>query len=165
MKVIANPSDSVALTRIINVPKRNIGETTVEKLMTYAQDNQMQLYDTLTHIDELGRVTTACKKGATEFHDFIERMRKDALTMPLQQFVEQLINDSGYLQMILDEIKNGSAQDKEMAQDRLGNLSELVSIVKDFEEEMDRPSLADFLQEMSLLTDVDKDKNNTGPRV
>jgi DNA helicase-2/ATP-dependent DNA helicase PcrA len=166
LKVISNPADSVALGRIINVPKRGIGDTTVEKLVMLAKDKGLTLFQALDYIGEIPRVSKAAKDGAASFKTLIDSLRKRSVRPDngLVGFVEDVIRESGYFNMLYDNLRDAKGEDREQAQDRIGNIGELISIVKDFEE--DQMDLSDFLQEMGLMTEVDRnDKDSADPKV
>lgn len=164
LKVIANSNDSLSLSRIINVPKRGIGSTTIDKLLDIASKKRISLYESLSYIDELERVTNTCKDGVTSFKNLIEKYQK-INPASLKEFVYDLIQESGYLDMLKNELAEASIQEKELVNDRIDNIYELVSIIADYEAETPRITLVDFLQEMSLISDTDRENSNKGPHV
>ncbi len=148
LKVISNPSDDVNLRRIINVPKRNIGDATVDKLAAHAIEVEECLYNTLLdaeYVPDLsGRTIASVNKFTALINNFI--MRKEELTV--SELIEEILAESGYM----DQLKDSQEPDSES---RVENLMELVSAALEFEGRAEDTSLAAFLEEITLVADVD----------
>ena len=141
LKLIYNTSDNLSLTRIINVPKRKIGLKTIEKISNAADLNNTSLYDAITEGKEL------------EFKKLIENLKEDSNTMSLTELVDDILDKTGIKKEL--ELENSI---ESIA--RLENLEEFKSITKRFEEVYGIVSLEDFLNEISLVSDVEEVKDN-----
>ena len=142
LKLIYNSNDDVSLMRIINVPKRQIGPKTIENISIKAIENGTSLYDAIDSGKEL------------EFKKFIENIKKVSENISLTGLVDLILNESG----IKKELENTKTIESEV---RLENLEEFKSITKNFEENNGIISLGEFLNEISLVSDIEEHKNNT----
>lgn len=142
LKLIYNHSDDNSLTRIINVPKRGIGLKAIENLNTKAMLEEKSLYDSLSTQKEL------------DFKRLIDDLSKKSETMSLTELVDCILNDS----KMKEELELEKTIESEV---RLENLEEFKSITKSFEESKGIVSLGEFLEEISLVSDVEEYKNNT----
>lgn len=142
LKLIYNHSDDNSLTRIINVPKRGIGLKAIENLNTKAMLEEKSLYDSLSTQKEL------------DFKRLIDDLSKKSETMSLTELVDCILNDS----KMKEELELEKTIESEV---RLENLEEFKSITKSFEESKGIASLGEFLEEISLVSDVEEYKNNT----
>lgn len=142
LKLIYNHNDDNSLTRIINVPKRGIGLKAIENLNTKAMLEEKSLYDSLSTQKEL------------DFKRLIDDLSKKSETMSLTEFVDCILNDS----KMKEELELEKTIESEV---RLENLEEFKSITKSFEESKGIVSLGEFLEEISLVSDVEEYKNNT----
>lgn len=158
LRVIANPKDNISLTRIINVPARSIGNTTIEKLMRYAEDNGITLYETLAKADEVERLSSKIRNNLKDLYSVFEnlRMYKDNM----EDLLNALLLQSGYMEMLEEDLREAKGEEINIAQGRINNIGELQNIVKYFSDEGCK--LDDFLQEMALLSDSDKATNKNG---
>lgn len=157
LKLVANPSDSMSFNRIINTPKRGIGNVSVEKFTTFARDNDLSLLKAFNHLTMTGLTARASNK----LSDFGVKLR-DAITYAKDHSVtgltEKILQDFGYT----DALK---AEKTIEAETRLENLDEFLSVTKRFDdqyepEDDDTNALSDFLAEVSLLSDQDDLANN-----
>lgn len=142
LKLIYNHNDDNSLTRIINVPKRGIGLKAIENLNTKAMLEEKSLYDSLSTQKELN------------FKRLIDDLSKKSETMSLTELVDCILNDS----KMKEELELEKTIESEV---RLENLEEFKSITKSFEESKGIVSLGEFLEEISLVSDVEEYKNNT----
>lgn len=142
LKLIYNHNDDNSLTRIINVPKRGIGLKAIENLNTKAMLEEKSLYDSLS-----------TQKGL-DFKRLIDDLSKKSETMSLTELVDCILNDS----KMKEELELEKTIESEV---RLENLEEFKSITKSFEESKGIVSLGEFLEEISLVSDVEEYKNNT----
>ncbi len=149
--VINNPSDQLRLRRILNRPARGIGEKTIEAMERIAAEEHCTLWDVLIRIDEY----PSLKKSASKLHAFVDMIQtfiSFSQTMPLADFYEELMIQSGYIAML---------QSKNTPENRVReqNVRELKSNFLVYQHQMEeagmKPTLADFLNEISLLTDLD----------
>lgn len=144
--VINNPADNLRLRRIINEPKRKIGDATVNAVESIAAAEATSMFEIMKHADRYVSIS----KSANKLQDFtllIEGLRHISENEKLSLLFERTIDLSGYRAMLISE--------GEEAADRLQNVSELISNAVDFENTHEDASLAAFLEEMSLVTDID----------
>ncbi|MGE5173683.1 MAG: DNA helicase PcrA [Betaproteobacteria bacterium] len=148
LRVLQNPADIVSLRRIINVPARGIGDTTIEKLEKAAAQAGIILYQAALNADRTD-VTPSAKKKLREFMGMLERMRTHVGTQTITDLVRLVIHESGY----------GAALEEEKTVEsriRLENLSELMTATEDFQEQNRDASLAAFLDQVALITDLEQ---------
>jgi DNA helicase II / ATP-dependent DNA helicase PcrA len=148
LRVINNPVDDISLQRIINVPKRSIGDTTVAKIQEVANNNEEPIYSTLLDIEEVPGLTARTVTSINKFLSLINKfvLRKDE--MEVSELIEAILEESGYM----SELKKSTDIED---QSRIENLKELVSAAVDFEQNNEEKSLADFLEKVTLVSDVD----------
>lgn len=149
LKTIDNGLDDLAVKRIINIPKRGIGATTIAKIDTYAIEREYNFFDALDVIEDVPGIGRAAGK-INDFVDFIDVLRSKAAAMPVHELIKEVLESTGYYQMIEDE----AANDDEIA-DRKANLEELVSKAVTYEEGEENPTLSGFLEEVALVADID----------
>ena len=153
LKTVDNARDDLAVRRIINVPKRGIGATTLAKVQTYAVDQEMSFYNALKKADEipgLGRGAFKVKPFVT----FIQTLRSQAEFLSVHDLLMMIIETTGYVAEL-------EAEDTEEAHARIENIDELISKVVAYEESAAEPSLSGFLEEVALVADVDNlDEND-----
>ncbi|MDD6571925.1 MAG: UvrD-helicase domain-containing protein [Thermoflexaceae bacterium] len=149
LKTIDNGQDDLAVKRIINVPKRGIGATTLARLDTYAMERDVNFFDALDMVDDVPGIGKAATK-INSFVDFITVLRSKAETMKISALIREVIESSGYDKMIDDE-----AEDEDEIADRNANLDEFVSKAVTYEEGNDEPTLSGFLEEVALVADID----------
>ena len=147
LKVLANPADDIALKRIINVPKRGIGDTSVEKVALFAEEKGISLYEGLGRISEMEKMGNRGKK-MEEFLDLMETLRDEKSQQSLPDFLELVATKSGYLEML-------DLEGTEEAEARKENIEEFISKAAEFEKNHPQATLEDFLEEISLVADVD----------
>ena len=156
LRVLQNPSDVVSVRRIINVPARGIGDTTIEKLEDAARTAGSSLYQAALNAEH-AVITPAAKKRLREFTTIMERMRSDAGTMTITELVRRIIHETGY----------GSALEQEKSIEsriRLENLNELLTATEDFQEQNKDANLAAFLDQVALITDTEEQLAAEGRR-
>lgn len=147
LRVLHNPADDVSLKRIINVPARGIGDTTIERLEDVARDMGISLYETLSM--DLPVLSPNTKKRLNEFYALMERMRRDAAEITLTDIVRRVIHDTGYI----DALEQEKSIESRI---RIENIDELLTATEDFSEQNRDASLAAFLDQVSLITDMDQ---------
>jgi DNA helicase-2/ATP-dependent DNA helicase PcrA len=156
LRVLQNPSDIVSLRRIINVPTRGIGDTTIEKLEMAAAQAGVGLYQAAMDPDRVG-MTNSAKKKLREFSGMMERMRTDLVTTSITDMVRRVIHESGY-GAALEQDKNVESRI------RIENLNELMTATEDFQEQNHDVSLAAFLDQVALITDSEQQVAAEGRR-
>jgi DNA helicase-2/ATP-dependent DNA helicase PcrA len=148
LRVLQNPADIVSLRRIINVPARGIGDTTIDKLERAAAQAGIMLYQAAMNPDG-SDVTPSAKKKLKEFTGMMERMRTDLGVLTITDLVRRVIHESGY----------GTALEQEKTVEsriRLENLNELMTATEDFQEQNRDASLPAFLDQVALITDLEQ---------
>lgn len=155
LKLIQNTNDDIALLRIINVPKRGIGDSTMTKIAVYAQEHGLSLYDVISNHDIIDNMQLRAQKKIKEFRDLIELLRNHIEDLPLSEFVERVIYESGYVREL-------EAERTIEARARIENIKELLSTAVESEKRDPDVTLEDFLSGVSLLSDVDKSSENKG---
>jgi len=146
LKLIANPADSVAAMRVINAPRRGIGDTTVEKIVAYAAKNNTTFMDALADSEFIASVGPRGKKCA-EFRALIDGLAGYAAEHTVYELLNELIERIGFL----GDIEKNSDNPEE----RTENVGELVSKAVDFTKNADGAGLSEFLEEVSLVADTD----------
>ncbi len=147
LRVIQNPADSVSLKRIINEPKRGIGQTTLNHAQELADSINSSMYDVIKDANLYSELQRAAVK-LNDFTNMIDTLRRACGDMRLTDFVELVLEKSSYKQSLVLE---NSIE----AQGRLENLDEFMSVVKEYENTAEEPSLSDFLESVSLISDID----------
>lgn len=147
LKTIDNASDDLAVRRIINVPKRGIGATTLNRVQEYAVSNDMSFYDALKEAEKIPSIGKASAK-IRPFVLFIQSMRSKLGIISLTELFEELIETTGY-------VKELEAEGTDEAAARIENIDELISKVTSYEESENEPTLSGFLEEVALVADID----------
>ncbi len=154
LRMIYNPQDSVALERIINVPRRGIGATTWQRLVDYAEKEEITVWQTICLLAENPPPSLAAAIGRTqkpllEFGALMGSFLEAAGQMAVDDLLELVLEGTGYL----EELARGNPQD---AETRLQNVQELFTVIKHFKEESADWSLGAFLESVALVTDLDR---------
>ena len=153
LKTIDNARDDLAVKRIINVPKRGIGATTLGKVSNYALEQDMDFFSALRMAGDIPGVGKAAEK-IRPFVLFIQSMRAKLEVEPLSKVVEEIIDVTGYVREL-------EAENTEEAQSRIENIDELISKVVAYEESAEEPTLSGFLEEVALIADIDTVDENS----
>ena len=148
LKVVANPRDDESLLRIINVPARGIGETTVAKLRALAARRHLSLLEATGSPDMKGEVGAKILNGLRAFHALVQKYVGLRARMSVSELAGALVDELGVLQALKEE---NTAESLE----RRGNVQELLAALTEFNESRPEAKLEDFLEEVSLVSDVD----------
>ena len=154
LSVINNPSDEMRLRRIINTPKRSIGDRSVEVAAQIGQQTGETLFEVVSHANGYPALSRAANKMtlfAAQMQGLIELNNDEKVT--LGELYDELVERIDYLNFL-------KTDDPESAEDRAANVQELASNLRRFEEENPEGTLSDFLEEVSLITDIDNYDNN-----
>lgn len=155
LKTIDNARDDLAVKRILNVPKRGIGATSVAKVDDYAYENDITFYVALRQAKEVPGLQRAVSK-VEGFVTQIEILKSKSQYIGLGKLIEEIIETVGYSDYIDTE-----SESDEQATERRQNIDELISKAVQYEETVDEPSLSGFLEEVALVADIDNlDENN-----
>ena len=149
LKTTANAVDDLASTRIINIPKRGIGQTTVTKILAYAGDGGLSFYEGAKDADRIGSLSVATVKKVKSFTDFIEELREAAKELSVSALLRKIVEDTDYEGMLREQ------DDEDIVEERLGNIEELVNKAIQYETDQEEPSLSGFLAEVALVADID----------
>jgi DNA helicase II / ATP-dependent DNA helicase PcrA len=147
LRLISNPDDDISLRRIINVPKRGIGSSSVDKIADFAAMHDISLIQALDSIELLG-LSPKITKAAREFRDLIRNYTQMQEFLSVTELVEDVLEKTGYNEML-------KAEKSLEAQSRLENLEELMSVTKNFEKTNEDKSLVAFLTDLALVADID----------
>ena len=147
LKTIDNGRDDVAVKRIINIPKRGIGASTIAKVEDYAVMRNISFYDALREADQIMSLGKAGAK-IKPFVELIQLFRSKLEYYNLQDLMDDILEKTGYIKELEDS-------DEEDAQDRISNIDELITKVVTYEENHDEPTLQEFLEEVALVADID----------
>jgi len=153
LKFINNPLDNVSLRRIINVPKRNIGEATVQKIQSFADSMDESVYNALLDIDKSMNLTQRSINSIKKFVSLINSFIKSRDKISVSELIKEILNTTGYL----EELKHSKEPD---SISRIENLKELVSAAVEFEVTSEDTSLSAFLEKVTLVSDIDNFDNN-----
>lgn len=152
LQFIANPNDDLRLKRIINEPKRGIGDTTVNNASEIAQLNGVSLYEVFKNAHKYKKISPAAANKLKEFCEKMDEIIAKANTALPSDILNEVLEKSGYLQAL-------KAQGIE-EQDRVENVNELSSAILHYEDENENPTLNEYLQEVALITDIDNFDEN-----
>src|SRR3954449_6732432 len=147
LQVLDNPADAVSLMRIANRPRRGIGDSSIARLVTFADAQGIWLWHALARADEAG-VGAAPLKAVRSLNTLLQSLSAQAQELSVPELVERVLEQSGYLGAL-------EAERTIEAQGRMENLQELVGVAREYAENAAEPSLSSFLQEISLYSDQD----------
>jgi DNA helicase-2/ATP-dependent DNA helicase PcrA len=147
LQVLDNPFDAVSLMRIANKPRRGIGDSSIARLVTFADAQGISLWEALPRADEAG-VGAAPQKSVKALHTLLASLMAQAQELPVPELIERMLEQSGYLEAL-------EAERTIEAQGRIENVQELVGVAREWLENAQEPSLSGFLQEISLYSDQD----------
>jgi DNA helicase-2/ATP-dependent DNA helicase PcrA len=154
LRVLHNPADAVSLRRIINVPARGIGDTTLDRLELAAQQSGSSLYQAAMD-PSAAAVATAAVRKLKDFTAMLERLRAELDDSTLTDLVRKIIEDTGYVKALEEERTIE-------ARVRIENLTELLTATEDFQEQNREATLASFLDQVALITDMEQQSSGEG---
>ena len=146
LRLIYNFSDNISLKRIINEPKRGIGKTSIDNIQEISEKTGLSMFDIIKHADEYG--LNRVKANATEFIETIEYLRGNIDQLSISELIKETLNKTGYVKAL--ELENTTE-----AESRIENLEEFLTVAIEFEEEEAENTLADFLEGITLSSDID----------
>lgn len=150
LRLLYNPEDSLSLTRIINVPKRNIGATTLEHLTDYAEEQGISLFEALSSTEELP-VTKRAKAALEDFSVTIFELLNHVDEWNVQQIMEEVIKQTGYGAML-----DADAAHDTQGESRKENVGQFLTAAKEYVDDNPDGTLQDFLENVALVSDVDE---------
>ena len=148
LKLIYNPDDSQSFRRIVNVPKRSIGETTLKHLQDFADKNEISLYQAVKRLDEIPEIKTGTGTKLKDFVKLIDKFKEEQPNYQLYEFIGLVLERSGYIR----ELQSQNTPEDEA---RIENLQEFVNVANDFEPEDINNAFGEFLAQISLVSDLD----------
>ena len=147
LRVVNNPLDSEAVVRIINFPKRGIGQRTIEVLQNYASENELSVYDALFDLDELD-LSSGTKAKLSEFFNQVKKWIVDSQSVAVNELVKQIVADTG--------MRAAYADNSDESLNKLANIEEFITSVDDYCRLNEDATLADYLNEVLLYSDTDE---------
>lgn len=148
LRVIFNPADALGLLRIINVPRRGIGNTTIARLTDYAAQQDITLFDVVSNAEQVPGLTARAKRPLDSLAELIFNLTAVKDTMPVKSLIEKIMDVSGYMAELQAE---GTAE----AEGRIENLRELLTVAKEFATDEVEDTLENFLSHVALVADID----------
>ncbi|MDE2998596.1 MAG: UvrD-helicase domain-containing protein [Gemmatimonadota bacterium] len=149
LRLIVNPSDSVSLFRIVNTPRRGIGQTSLDTLVSFATGEGIAPYEALSRANAVDELTARARSAMVGFYSMIEGFRSRLEVEPAHLLAASVVEETGYMQT-LEELTPAETVS------RSENVQELLVAIEDFAQRSDTPSLSAFLREVALVTDVDQ---------
>ena len=146
LRLIQNPSDNLSLKRIINEPKRGIGKTSLENIEILANQNSISMYEVIKNADQYGLNRVFI--NSREFISVIEELRSKKENLLISELIKQTLNKTGYTKALEDE-------NTVEAENRIENLEEFLTVAMEFEEESADNGLSEFLEGITLSSDID----------
>lgn len=154
LRLVSNPDDDISLTRVINVPKRGIGATSVERIAQFAAQHDMSMYEAIGDAVLIG-LSGKALKACEEFYQLITDLNQMQDYLSVTELTEEVIKRSGYREMLEGEKTLEAVS-------RLENIEEFLTVTKNFEEQNDDKTLVAFLTDLALIADIDQmDKEDT----
>lgn len=148
LRVIANPADTVSLLRIVNIPQRQIGPKTLERVQNFANQKNCSLFEAMARVEEIGEELPEAKRERIEkFVKLIRRLQNRNSEMPVASLIKFVFDETGYKKFLNDGTIEGEA--------RLENVAELISVASKYNKLEPGISLNIFLEEVSLIADID----------
>jgi DNA helicase-2/ATP-dependent DNA helicase PcrA len=147
LRLVVNPDDDLSLRRVINVPRRGIGEGTMEKIVRYAEERGLSLYRALLEAEQMG-LAPRFLRPLQSFTALIRDLHGMAEYLSARELTEEVLEKTGYRESLERE---GTLE----AEGRLENIGEFLSVVQEFEQRSEDKSLVDFLTDLALLSDID----------
>ena len=148
LRLILNPNDDISLRRIINVPKRSIGATSVDKIAEYATANGMSMFQAISVADFIG-LTARATNSVIEFAEMIKNLNQMVEYLGVTELTEKILEQTKYL----EELKKEKSLESES---RIENIKELLSVTLEFENKNEDKSLSAFLTDIALVSDIDQ---------
>ena len=152
LKTIDNGKDDVAVKRIINIPKRGIGATTITRVQDYAQERNISFYEALKEADQIMALGKSGEK-LKPFVTMVQTFRSKLEYLGPTQLIRDILEETGYIESL-------EAYDEEDAKDRVENIEELVNKIIAYEEGAEAPNLSEFLEEVALVAQIDSVKDD-----
>ena len=150
LRLIQNTNDNLSLSRIINEPKRGVGNTSLTNVEEIAINESTSMYEVIKKSDQYG--LTRVYANTREFIDCIEKLRAEKDELSISELLSKTLKETGYLQALQNEDK---LDEKLKAESRIDNLDQLLTMAEEFEDEMADSGLEEFLEDVALSSDID----------
>ncbi len=147
LRVIVNPKDEISFKRIINTPKRGIGDSTLAKISAYALKNDISFFDALKNISDIPDLKSK-SKPVRAFYEMLQKLYAMKEILNISEFISFVLEESKYLEALIIE-------GEDLENSRIDNINEFIDKAAAFEEISETPTLEAFLQEVSLVADID----------
>ena len=151
LRVMCNPNDAMSLRRIINVPSRGIGSTTLQRLIDFAVEEGITLFEATHRVDEISTINRGLQAKVQRFTKIFDDF--DAAVLPADA-LDYVLKETGYLKKL-------QQQDTIEAQNRVENIEELINAVIEYEQNHAEPTLSDYLENVALIADIDTMETDT----
>ncbi|UYP23536.1 DNA helicase PcrA [Bacillus velezensis] len=148
LRLVSNPDDDISFTRIVNVPKRGVGATSLEKIASYTAMNGMSMFQAIKQVDFIG-VSAKAANALDGFGAMIENLTNMQDYLSITELTEEILEKTEYREML-------KAEKSIEAQSRLENIDEFLSVTKNFEQKSEDKSLVAFLTDLALIADIDQ---------
>lgn len=148
LRVIFNPADSLSLLRIINVPKRGIGDASLAKIQAYAAANNVSLFEAVSNAAAIDGLSSRFVSKLDDLAGIIFELMNLASEAPVEDLIDRVLRDTGYI----EELENERTP---QAQSRIDNLHELISVAQEFAASEEENNLENFLAHVALVSDID----------
>jgi DNA helicase-2/ATP-dependent DNA helicase PcrA len=149
LRLIVNPNDVLSLKRVINVPPRGIGDTSITKLEEYAMEKEISIFDAIQEINNIDDIKENTKKSFIQFYDMIKNISENRKNMSITKIIKTILSETGYIDYWRSDTSIKSDE-------RVENVREFVSAISEFEEKRKDATLEDFLNQVALISDIDK---------
>jgi DNA helicase II / ATP-dependent DNA helicase PcrA len=149
LRIVANQQDIISFKRIINVPPRGIGDSSIDRIETFAIDNGLPFIEALQQADSIPGLKDNVKETLKKFAAFIKSLTENKAKVRLQDIMKEIITRTGYMDYWMNDTSPKS-------KDRVENVKELVSAISEYEEENPEATLEDFLSQVALISDIDR---------
>ncbi|MCY9403569.1 DNA helicase PcrA [Bacillus spizizenii] len=148
LRLVSNPDDDISFTRIVNVPKRGVGATSLEKIASYAAMNGLSFFQAIQQVDFIG-VSAKAANALDSFRQMIENLTNMQDYLSITELTEEILDKTEYREML-------KAEKSIEAQSRLEKIDEFLSVTKNFEQKSEDKTLVAFLTDLALIADIDQ---------
>jgi DNA helicase-2/ATP-dependent DNA helicase PcrA len=153
LRLLVNPADNISLLRVVNEPARGIGKVSLDHLQTFADENQLSLFQATGQVAKIPAIKGKAAKALGQFHQLLLELQ-GKLALPIDKVVQAVLDETGYRKMLRES-------DNDEDRDRLANVEELVTFAQQVAEEDPERSLGDFLEQITLASDIDNWNDST----
>ena len=147
LRLLVNPQDTISFLRVVNEPPRGIGKVSMDRLQQYANDNDIGLLVATSQVQKIPEIKGKAATGLRDFYRLLADLRTQ-LDQPLHDLIRLVLDKTGYRKMLADSAEDDDAE-------RLANIEELITAAKQFYDEDNSRALGDFLEQITLASDVD----------